>query len=80
MIPGSYYGGLWSEWWLPGLLWKVWTWDRNYQGQVRLKDRYIGKLIGISWCRALHSNIFQLPPGLGHLSELPSLHGMTGIL
>lgn len=22
-IGGSYYGGIWSEWWLPGLLWQV---------------------------------------------------------
>jgi hypothetical protein len=48
VTPGSYYAGIWSEWWLPGLLWQVDQWLSGYEMEpLRLDDTYLGKLISI---------------------------------
>lgn len=77
VIPGSYYGGIWSKWWLPGLLWSVDQWLSGYgMSPLRLDHEYVGKSMKYFMVSCpLNSNIYQLPLGLGHPSRLLYSHG-----
>jgi hypothetical protein len=46
VIPGPYYGAIWLQWWLQGLLWMVDQWLSGLEmSPIRSNNEYIGKSI-----------------------------------